>query len=217
MRIVPLLLYAVGVLVILACTNPFSTRSDQVETPDVPANQGSSSFDPAIDPEVVFVNLKKALSQKNVDEYMRCFIGTDPEAPHRFHFEPEIYYRSEFDNLNWTLLEERDYFTKITKSKNSQYPKLTLTFVSDTLSLRPITPTSINDSLETNSLIYNLETVFSADSVAVYKGNTRFKLYRSQKPPETWHIYYWQDNALNRAYEKSWTYLKLQMNKSASR
>ncbi len=200
--------YLVVLVLLLACTNPFSTRD-----PETPQRENSGSvYDQAVDPEIVLVNFSRALEQKNVDQYMQCFPPRGGESPHPFTFRPEPYFVNEFVD-HWTLSEELNFFNQLVSAERSTYPRIRFNFL-DSLSLRPITPTAVNDSVETNSLQYQLEVTVSPDSSAVYKGTAVFKLYREEQAPELWHIYYWQDNAINQAYTSTWTYLKLFINKS---
>ncbi len=205
------------ILSLLACTNPFTTREGQVETPENISPGGSSTYDPAVNPEVVFVNLKKAIAEKNVDEYMRCFVqATQPVPPHRFQFIPEQHFINEFEKQPWTLSDEQNYFIQLSRSQKGIYPKMQLQLAAGgEISLNPITPTSVNDSLETNSVPYTLTITYSSDSTAVYSGNLQFRLFRSKTPPEIWYIYYWLDNAVNKNYDQTWTALKLYYRKKA--
>jgi hypothetical protein len=195
------------------CTNPFSTRQDQVEKPDFRNDGSNVSYDTAVDPEMVFTNFGKALVYKNVDEYMKCFVNTANDPPYPYYFEPERYYKNEFNNQPWLLTDEREYFTQLTKSQKNDYPQLELSILDSSLAFLPLNPLSINDSVETGNLHYHLTINFDADSTAIYEGAARFKLYHSESAPETWHIYYWQDYALNNRYNVTWTNLKLSIRK----
>jgi len=74
------------------------------------------------------------------------------------------------------------------------------------LELRPLVSGSDNDSLQTNSLQYQLKVDFG-DSLITYGGVADFKLFKSQNN-QLWYIYYWRDNAINKEYLATWTYLK---------
>ena len=201
-----ILLIAIAFLLSTFCTNPFSTRDP--EEPD--ESSTSTVFNPAIDPEIVLINFSRAMEQKNIEEYMKCFINPDMDAPHTFVYEPEQYFKNDIVDT-WTLDPEPNYFNQLTKSTQKDYPFINLSF-KDSLSLTPIITTSIDDSVESNSIEYELE-VITSDSSSTYRGITRFKLFHSTSPPEHWHIYYWQDNAIDENYKSSWTYLKLYINK----
>ncbi len=208
---VRIILAIVAILWLYACTNPFTTRQDKVETPDVGTPGGKPVYDPAVNPDLVFVNLKKAIEAKDVDEYMKCFVPlTQNGQPHSFEFVPEQHFTNEFEKQKWTLNDEQNYFIQLTRSQKNDYPKLDFSLNDGgPITLNPITPTSINDSLETASVKYQLTVLYSVDSVKIYSGVLQFRLFKSNIPPEIWYIYYWEDNAINNEYEKTWTALKL--------
>ena len=203
--------------VLLACTNPFTTRQDQVEKPGTSLPGQNGVYDPAVTPELVFVNLKKSLQDKNVAEYMKCFVPrTLLGQPHGFLFIPEQHFANEFARQPWTLNDEENYFIQLVQSQKSGYPKIDLSLGDGgEIALNPITPTSVNDSLETGSIKYNLKIAYSLDSSKTYSGLLQFRLFRSTTPPEVWYIYYWQDNAINKNYDGTWTNLKLYYRKKA--
>ncbi len=198
-----------GILFIWSCTNPFSSRADKVEKPEIQTPGSGYDFTPAINPDIVFLNFEKSIAEKNIEEYMRCFVPQTQTTPPGFYFEADPYYGSEFENRPWTLFDERNYFTQLTVSGKGVYPILTFSVVDTSISWRPITPTSVNDSVETNNFRYQLLIRSSLDSTAVFQGYARFKLFKSKTPPETWHIYFWQDLAFQNQHKKSWTFLKL--------
>ncbi|WP_456407622.1 hypothetical protein [Caldithrix abyssi] len=203
--------------ILLTCTNPFTTREGQVEAPENFSPGQNGTYDPAVNPELVFVNLKKALQDKNIAEYMKCFIPQTLEGqPHSFLFIPEQHFVNEFARQPWTLNDEQNYFTQLVQSQLSGYPKLDLILAEgNEIPLNPITPTSVNDSLESGSVKYNLRISFSPDSSKTYSGLLQFRLFKSRTPPEVWYIYFWQDNALNQNYDGTWTALKLYYRKKA--
>ena len=209
--LIPFILFVF--LLTLQCTNPFTTRSDQVQKPDN-QNGSNTSYDPAINPDLVFTNLRKSINQKKIEEYMRCLIPEQNQNEHQYIFDADPYFKDEFSTRPWTLSDERNYFTQLILSGKNDYPLLSFEFADSNLSLRPITPTSVNDSLESNSVPYKLRVTYTPDSSVVYQGQCRFKIFKLTAPPETWHIYYWQDLAVNQMYDKTWTFLKLYFRKT---
>ncbi|MBD3224835.1 MAG: hypothetical protein GF313_08905 [Caldithrix sp.] len=192
-------------LLVISCTNPFATRS-----PEEPENTDNAIYDQAIDPEITITNFSRAIEQKNLFQYMQCFVPTDQQEIHQFTYRPEPFYENDFVN-RWTLDDERNFFVQLTGSGNQNYPRMRFSFL-DTLSLRPINPTAVDDSVETQSMNYELEIDFSADSSTTFRGTSIFRLFRSNQAPELWHIYYWQDNAINENFQSTWTFLKLYVN-----
>jgi len=194
--------FLISTLILIYCTNPFSVRN--VEEPGF----GSDwvRYAPATSPDSVLYNFRLAIANKNVEEYMRTFVDPLKADAHFFRFVPVPYYINDFPSA-WTLDDERNFFTQLVQSDKKDYPKLRLDFLTPVV-LTAISPVSVDDSVESNSVRYALQVDFG-DSLAVYEGIARFKLYHSKSaPPETWHIYYWQDNAIEQYYNKTWTYLK---------
>ncbi len=204
-------------IVLGACTNPFTTRENQVEKPETILPGQGSTYDPAVTPELVFVNLSKSIQEKNLTEYMKCFIPLTQEGEtHTFRFIPEQHFLNEFARQPWTLNDEQNYFSQLVQSPISGYPKMELILADgNEIPLNPITPTAINDSLETGSIKYSLKINFSPDSSKTYSGLVQFRLFKSKTPPEVWYLYFWQDYALNKNYDGTWTALKLYYRKKA--
>ncbi len=190
------------------CTNPFTTRADQVEPP----NTSGVVYNTPNQPEIVFENFTKALQNNNIQEYMRCLSETEE----RYRFEPEQYYRDDFRNINWQLDDERSYFTELTKSSKSDFPKLQFAFTDTTTPpLHPIYLPAADDSVESDYVAYRFRVAFSADSSQTYEGEAHFKLYHNHDS-DRWYIYYWQDRAKNSDFEHTISALKLTFYKSAT-
>ncbi len=190
-----------SILTLTYCTNPFSLRD--VEEPGF----GSDwvRYAPATYADSVLYNFKLAIANKNISEYMRTLVDPAKADAPSFSFVPDPYFVNDFP-AKWTLDDERNFFAQLVQSEKEEYPKLSLNF-SEPIATRPITPISVDDSVEFNSA-YALWVDYG-DSSEVYEGVARFKLYHSKSaPPETWHIYYWQDNAVEQNHDKTWTYLK---------
>ncbi len=192
-----------------ACTNPFTTRADKVEKPDL--GSGNVKYDhPALNSEEVITNFEKAIDNTNAVEYMRCFSPDDAAEPYNYKFEAEPYFNNELIGIPWTRANENDYFLNLKRLGSLNFyftdaggPTLTL-----------ITPGGQYESRETNIIRYNLEVSESLDSVTVFKGLIQLKLYES--PDGNWYIYYWSDNAQDTDYDLTWTALKLKYRKQGS-
>lgn len=99
----------VGVVVLLAaCENPFATRE-----PELP-NRSASSWIPPQSPDIVLINLRNALLQKNVENYLRSLVDTT-RSTRRFRFEPDqsavVANPGVFDG--WDLERERFYLSQL--------------------------------------------------------------------------------------------------------
>lgn len=190
------------ILLLLGCTNPFSVRN--AEPPDITSD--SEFYSDATHPDTVFSNFKKSIENRNIPAYMNVFISNVFTEPHAFHFEPEQYFQNDFIQ-KWTREDEQNYFSRLKNAGTGDFPKLNLLF-NNKLELRPLVSGSDNDSLQTNSLEYQFEVNFG-DSLITYSGVADFKLFKSQNN-QLWYIYYWRDNAINKEYQSTWTYLKTQ-------
>jgi hypothetical protein len=192
------IIFGLLVAVLAACTNPFTTRADKVEKPNVTDIQ----FEIPNEPENVLNNFKRAITNKNVQEYMNCF---SPD-PLRYRFDPEQYYFEDFQATGWSLDHEQDFFNQLTKSVMT----LNFGFVDpEEPALNPIYLPAAEDSVETGFSKYQMTVNYSIDSSQVFSGLTRFKLFHDHDK-DTWYIYYWQDKAENDAYNLTTTALKTQ-------
>ena len=196
-------------LMLTACTNPFTTRADQVEKPLV--QNGNVSYDPGLTAESVINNFVLAVNNKNTEEYLLCLAPSGGQ--HTFHFEEDPYFETEFSANPWDLTEERSYFTNLIISPSTSYPKLNFSFSGGEPALTAINPSAPDDSVESANVDYQLLVVYSLDSTVVYQGSMRLKLYKSAEN-DRWYMYYWQDHALNNEYKKCWSYLKLYYQKN---
>lgn len=189
------------ILIVLCagCTNPFSTRDPEKPVQD----ENTSVFVSPIEKEFVMENFKHAIEQQNLEEYMNCFIQNDENSKHNFHFEPDPYLKNDFIT-GWALDDERNFFNQL----KSQFSRIYFSF--DTLFQYSDITVGVQDSVETDRRGYVL-TLVEKDSVSEYRGQARFKLYRATSTTDLWYIYYWQDNAVNNEYTKSWSYLKLSL------
>lgn len=198
-------------LFMAACTNPFTTRTDQVEKP-VPQN-GNVSYEPGLTSESVITNFKKAINNKNTEEYLLCLAPAGTGSGHNFRFEEESYFDAEFAAISWDLKEERSYFSNLIISPSTTYPKLNFSFINGDPVLTAINPSAPDDSVESANINYQLLVSHSMDSTAIYQGLMHIKLYKSRLS-DRWYLYYWQDHALNNEYKKCWSYLKLYYQKN---
>ena len=71
-----------GGMVWLACKNPFATRE-----PEPPKNSGSR-YIPPFSAEIVLENMRNAISDRNTENYLRCF-SDSTRTGERFRFEPD--------------------------------------------------------------------------------------------------------------------------------
>jgi len=95
-------------LLTAACKNPFATRKAE------PPSTDQSSWRVPTDPAVVLDNMRNAILEKNVNNYMRCLADSNQ----LFHFVPDEYEASKnvgvFDS--WRLEQEQTYVNKLLTS-----------------------------------------------------------------------------------------------------
>ena len=186
--------YIISVLILLicSCTNPFTTRD--VETPD--NNQKSDIFDTPTSFDKVFSNLKYALEQKNVVNYINCFVDNSISdvPPFQFIPDPTVQWT---ELANWQLEDERNYINKLfkeAKTVNFQY----LSDPDPQLSGNSI------DNAETRFFLYQLKVTL--DTEIVFTGKARMRLVKNNL--SLWSIYLWEDFRDESNNPDTWSELK---------
>ena len=100
----------------------FETRQPQ------PPQQGQSNFIPPTSPDIVVQNLKNAISEKSVENYLSCL--SDPTFGGRtFSYVPpsDVYRQYQSIFVNWDKNSESAYFNNlIVESSATSSPALTL-------------------------------------------------------------------------------------------
>jgi hypothetical protein len=86
------------------CKNPFATREAE------PPTEGRTSWQFPTDPIIVLENMKVAIKEKNVENYMKCLV----DSINLFRFTPD---RHEAENNagvfeRWNLSHEQSYINK---------------------------------------------------------------------------------------------------------
>ena len=193
------LLISLTVLLIgtVSCTNPFTTRADLVEKPKI----SDVEYLSPTTPENLIVNFTLSIQKKDVVKYTESF---NPELP-SFKFEPDPHYFEDFQAIGWRTENERNFFDKLTKSVVSMYFNFTET---EELVILPIDVTAPDDSMFTDFIGYKMTVNFNQEESSVYEGSARFKFFHNHQT-QKWHIYYWQDRAIDEKYDLSITALKL--------
>jgi hypothetical protein len=104
----------------------FDTR--QPQSPQ----QVQSNFIPPTSPDIVITNLKNAIAEKNLDDYLLCLSDTSlgTYGDRRFSFVPptEVFRQYQSIFANWDRSSESAYFNNlVNQSSSSSTPALTLT------------------------------------------------------------------------------------------
>lgn len=181
----------------VSCTNPFTTRANLVEKPKL----SDVEFLSPTTPENVMDNFALAIQKKDVVKYIESFSAESPV----FQFEPDPHYFEDFQALNWRTENERDFFDQLTKSVVSMFFNFDET---DELVFLPINVTAPDDSVFSDFTSYRMTVNFNQEESQIYQGSARFKLLHNHQT-QRWHIYYWQDRALDEQYDLSMSALKL--------
>lgn len=184
---IPIFLSAIA---LLSACDLFLTRNP--EEPD----QGKSNFQAAIEPEVVILNLKNSFSDKNVQNYLSCFVDTS-FSYRSFLFQPssEVLAQYQFLGQGWDLNDEQRYLNSLVASVPDDFP-LSLSF-SDESYFR-----SGDTVVYSASYLINLPLLQPESSV--FQGNLQFNMINDAR--SVWVIYYWQDIKLPNL--PSWSELK---------
>ncbi|MFO7526195.1 MAG: hypothetical protein R6W68_12155 [Ignavibacteriaceae bacterium] len=177
-------------LITITACDLFMTR--EAEPPD----QSRANFQVATEPEIVISNLTNSFHDKNVQNYISCFIDSS-FSEKRFLFQPsgEVVTQYPFLNQDWDLADEQRYFNSVTSSVQTDFP-LSLTFTDESF-------TRSGDSV-VFSATYFINIPVSEPEASNYQGNIQFYMLNDDR--SIWVIYYWQDIKLPDL--PSWSELK---------
>ncbi len=181
------------ILLPLSACDLFTTRD--AENPD----QTRSKFQPPVEPAIVIENLKSSLSDKNVQNYIACFVDTIfADQTYNFSASSEAISLYQIFVQGWGLNEERRYFSSVTNRVPVDFP-ISLSLSNENYS-----------SLSGDSLVYSATyslnlPVSSSDPVPQnYAGNLQFNMLRDSR--SEWVIYFWKDTKSESL--PSWSELK---------
>ena len=101
-------LVVLSLAVLLSACDILSTRDPE------PPSTGGSSFIPATSPELVTSNLRGAIAEKNVENYMRCLVDT-LSSQRSFQFVPTGSALGRYPSAfaQWTLQSERTWLSSL--------------------------------------------------------------------------------------------------------
>lgn len=184
--------WVVGAL-LLGCTNPFVTRDP--ETPSA----GASTWIPPRRAEIVLQNLRNAILERNVENYLRCLSDSSRALPaFRFVADPLVASENPGTFETWSIENERRYFSQL----RSLVPADSLQF----LSLTPVQNTQYGDSallVQNYSLIVR-HTQQRQGVPGEVAGQARFFMQVDRFGD--WAIYRWEDRSLGE--KPTWSVLK---------
>jgi len=159
----------------------FETR--QPESP----NAKKSLFEPPFSASTVLNNLVNSISEKNVDDYIKCFSDTSQGDSIRFAFFASQEAMTRYQNLfiNWSIQNEKRYFTSLMNA-----------VLSDSIPSLNLANKSKFDLLMSDSAIITSDYVLQVDHSnsnigKVAKGTLQFVIYR--RTSGWWTIQRWID------------------------
>jgi len=172
----------------------FDTRSVE------PPTEVRSTFTQPTSPDIVLANLNFAVTEKNLDNYMRCLVDSNFSTK-RFKFIPDAVSQTAYPVfLNWNLSSERIYFSNLISSTEENS--------STNLFLSNINFNTGIDSAVIDSdyiLVFN----HNRQNIAqVTKGRLRFVM--SPDVRSLWSIHSWSD-FINDNGDTTWSVLKANM------
>ncbi len=171
----------------------FSTR------PSEPPDQSKSNFIPPVEATDVILNIKNSFSDKNVQNYIRCFVDT-LFAEKGFSFSASIEAISLYQifSQGWGLNEERRYFSSIVNKVSVDFP------ISLGLSDENITNFGGDSLIYSAKYSINVPVPFGDPFPQTYEGNLQFNMLRDSRGEYV--IYYWKD--ITSGALPSWSELK---------
>ncbi|MDX2284860.1 MAG: hypothetical protein NW241_11900 [Bacteroidia bacterium] len=162
--------------------------------PVEPPNNGLSEWISPSDYEILLQNFRTAISQRNPQNYLRCF------APEVFRFDPaaQVLDNGEAIWRNWSLQDEQTYLDNLFRRLSTQSGNSLLLEERD---LRDVTPDSLRYvglyTLRVNHTDTTLTTLF--------RGQLELTIRRNSF--NEWEIRRWTDTELYA--DSSWSRLKL--------
>lgn len=189
MKFIFQIIFITTIFLVSAC-ELFTTRD-----PEDPADR-KSNFQSAFIPEIVIENLKNSFADKNVQNYLACFVDTSFSS-RTFQFQPSSEALSQYQFLGsgWGLSDEQRYLNSVVASIPQDFP-LILSFSDESFSR--------SGDTVVYSASYSINLPFIQPETSVYQGNVQFNMTNDAR--SVWVIYFWQDIKLPNI--PSWSELK---------
>ncbi len=181
-------------LTLAACESPFTTRQ-----PEPPDDNSSSLLNPTT-PELVFINLRVALQQRNVENYIESLVDTT-RSQRRFEFVPDqgVAASQPGTFLDWNLEDERRYVQQMLQAIPAD-SAIVVDFVTENRSETAVTATITQDYAIFLPRSPQLPTL-----PRLARGQATFFLERDDTGD--WAIYRWEDFKID-TDDFSWSELK---------
>lgn len=181
------------VLISVSACDLFTTRPS--ESPDT----SRSNSQPAIEPLNLIENLKNSFSDKNVQNYINCFVNPlFAEKEFSFSASSEALSLYQIFLQGWGISEERRYFSSVTNKVSKDIP-ITLSFSDENYS-----NFGGDSSIYTANYTINIPVPFGDPFPQNYAGSLQFNMLRDSRGE--YAIYYWKD--IKSGALPSWSELK---------
>ncbi len=168
---------SIAILLFISGCDIFQTRE-----PEKPITGRSSYTFPAT-PELVVQNIANSLKEKNLQDYMSCFVDSAySQKSYRFIATPGATARYSFFS-KWTLKSEESYF-------NNVISKLSSTEIID-ISITKVTAEAISADSVQYIWQYSLQIPRKNASAMKYDGQMRFTMIPDNR--SAWVISTWDD------------------------
>lgn len=162
-----------------------------------PPTVNRSNFTQPTSPDIVILNLNYAIAERNVNNYMKCFIDTNYISK-TFTFIPDAVSQGQYPVFNnWNISKEETYFNNLTN-------------LTDIASTSNLFLTDMTSTLYGDSAVYDYTYLLRFDhnraNVAkTMRGKLRFIL--SADTRNLWGISSWTDFRTNQN-DTTWSVLK---------
>jgi len=185
--------YIILTLLPLTSCDLFTTRVG--EEP----NKIKSNRIPPVRAEDVIENLKNSLADKNVQDYVDCFVDTIfADQSYNFSASSEALSLYQIFIQGWGLNEERQYFNSAALRVPVDFP------IQLTLSNENYSTLSGDSSIYSAMYSINLPVQSGDPFPQNYAGNLQFNMLRDSR--QEWVIYFWKDTKSEAL--PSWSELK---------
>lgn len=167
----------------------FTTRVAEVP------NQNRSNYETPFSAKKVIENLSNSLYDKNVQNYLSCFVDT-LYSDKEYYFSASSEALSLYQMQGWGINEENGYLNAVFNKVPKDIPI--------NLTLRDTIYSSLGGDSAIYSATYDLNVPLVDSYPNRYSGNLEFKMLRDQR--SLWVIYFWKDTKSQTL--PSWSELK---------
>jgi len=156
-----------------------------------------SNFIPPTTPDIVITNFISAITERNLNNYLQCFVDSNFSA-RRFSFSPDALSQQQYPIFRyWNLNNERYYYTSLISQTSSS--ATSYLFLSNVI-VNPSSDTSVYDADYLLRFDHNVTSI-----PRTLKGKMRLIIGVDSR--NLWSIHNWYD-LTNTAADTTWSFLK---------